>query len=73
MGIKSEWLDNLFNQLFPLRMVKQTNIKTPLAYEMVALLTMELSANLAHENKIWRMLCMRDLLMLYLGFYCLLR
>ena len=40
---------------------------------MVQTITTELSANLAHEDPILRMMSMRDLDMLYLGFYCLLR
>jgi hypothetical protein len=72
-AVKSDWADRLFDQVFPRRLVKQENVKTPLPHEWVQRLFTELSANIGHEDKILRMMAMRDLLMIYLGFFCLLR
>lgn len=48
-------------------------MKTPLPFDWVQTLFTELSANLAHDDRILRMMAMRDVLMIYLGFFCLLR
>ena len=50
--IRSAWTETLFNQVFPKREQKTSNVKIPLSWELVRWLLIELSANLAHEDKI---------------------
>ena len=59
--------------MFPVRLEKPVRVKAPLAFKVMRQLLQALAPLLHHRDGIQNSMAARDILMLYLGYFCLLR